>query len=207
MKRCLDIFGAGLGLIVLLPVFALISVCIWLEDRGSPLFHQKRVGRHGRFFELMKFRSMRTGTRGATITAGGDPRCTRVGRVLRRYKLDELPQLWNVLRGDMSLVGPRPEIPLFVDASAPVWQDVLSVRPGITDLASLIYRNEEELLRLAADVEREYRERILPDKLQLNLQYLKRQSMTGDLYIILLTLRYSLFPAAFDSGRVRQLAG
>lgn len=204
-KRLFDVVLSALGLVLLSPLLLLLALLVWMEDGGFPLFKQIRIGRGGQPFRLLKLRSMRSQGNGRQITAGGDPRCTRIGRILRRFKLDELPQLWNVLRGDMSLVGPRPEVPLYVDPSAPEWQTVLRVRPGITDLASLIYRNEEELLAQAGDPEHYYRRQILPDKLALNALYLRRQSPLTDLRLILWTLRYSLLPAGFEPGRFRQM--
>ncbi len=188
-KAVFDRVAAALGLVVLAPVLALIAAAIVLEAGFPVLFRQTRVGRGGRPFRLVKFRSMRMDVAGTRITAGRDPRVTRVGAWLRRRKIDELPQLWNVLRGDLSLVGPRPEIPPFVDTQDPVWRAVLEVRPGITDPASLQFRHEEELLSGAADAERYYREAILPPKLALNLEYIRTRTFWGDLKLIARTLR------------------
>jgi lipopolysaccharide/colanic/teichoic acid biosynthesis glycosyltransferase len=193
-KAVFDRAAAAVGLVVLSPLLAAIALAIVLDDRLPILFRQTRVGRNGRPFRLAKFRSMRVSMAGARITAGADPRITRVGRILRRYKLDELPQLWNVLIGDLSLVGPRPEIPAFVEPGNPLWREVLSVRPGITDLASLQFRHEEQVLGQAADPERYYRETILPAKLALNREYIRRRSFWLDLKLILLTLRSCLLP-------------
>jgi lipopolysaccharide/colanic/teichoic acid biosynthesis glycosyltransferase len=198
-----DRVAAAAGLVLLFPVWLAAAAAIALEGSGPVLFRQTRVGQGGRLFQLLKFRSMRAGLAGSRITAGGDARITRVGRVLRRYKLDELPQLWNVLRGDMSLVGPRPEIPGFVDPQDPAWNTVLEVKPGITDVASLVYRNEEEILAGAADPERYYRETVLPAKLAMNIRYLRAASFRLDLKVILWTVRYSFFPAGFDTDRVK----
>ena len=188
-KAVFDRVAAALGLVVLAPALVLIAMAIVLEDGFPVLFRQTRVGRGGRPFRLVKFRSMRVGVAGTRITAGRDPRVTRVGKWLRRRKVDELPQLWNVLMGDLSLVGPRPEIPPFVDTEDPVWRAVLEVRPGITDLASLQFRREEEMLAGAADAERYYREAILPPKLSLNLEYIRTRTFWGDLKLIVQTLR------------------
>jgi lipopolysaccharide/colanic/teichoic acid biosynthesis glycosyltransferase len=188
-KAVFDRVTAALGLLVLAPALALIAAAIVLEDGFPVLFRQTRVGRGGRPFRLVKFRSMRTGVAGTRITAGRDPRVTRLGAWLRRRKIDELPQLWNVLAGDLSLVGPRPEIPPFVDTKDPVWRAVLEVRPGITSLASLEFRHEEEMLAGAADAERYYREAILPPKLALNLEYIRTRTFWGDLKLIARTLR------------------
>jgi lipopolysaccharide/colanic/teichoic acid biosynthesis glycosyltransferase len=206
MKRALDITMAAAGLLVLMPVFASLALIIlWRE--GSPvLFSQTRVGLGGRHFRIWKFRTMRPAN-GAVITAAGDSRITQTGARLRKYKLDELPQLFNVLQGDMSLVGPRPEIPEYVQPRAPMWRDVLQVRPGITDLASLVYRDEEELLGASPDPDRLYRERILPLKLDLNLSYLRSRSLARDLRLIWLTIRYSAWRSGFDPELIQKTFG
>jgi lipopolysaccharide/colanic/teichoic acid biosynthesis glycosyltransferase len=172
---------------------------------GRPVFFsQMRVGRYGREFRIWKFRTMRTGVCGGAITASGDPRITRLGARLRRLKLDELPQLYNVLRGDMSLVGPRPESPEYVDGEAPIWKAVLLVRPGITDLATLLFRNEEALLASRSDPDGFYRETVLPAKLVLNLQYIRARSLRWDARLIWLTIRYSLSPKRFDAKYIEK---
>ncbi len=183
---------------------AAAGLAVWIEDGGPIFFRHVRVGRGGRKFALLKFRSMRKGAGGPAITAGGDARVTRVGRILRRYKLDELPQLWNVVRGDMALVGPRPEAPEYVDADNPAWRAALGVRPGITDLATLIYRNEEEILAGVPDPERYYREVLLPAKLELNLRYAAASTPASDLRLLALTLRYSFLPSGFDPARIER---
>jgi len=141
---------------------------------------------------------------GPAITAGGDKRITAIGKVLRRYKLDELPQLWNVVRGDMSLIGPRPEVPEFVNLERPEWRGILSVRPGIADLATLVYRNEEEILARASEPERFYREVVLPEKMALSLHCIRARSIRFDLKLLALTLRYSFMPHGFDAARIRR---
>ena len=190
MKRALDAVLAGAGLLALLPVFALVSAAIVLEDGGSPFFRQVRVGRGGRPFRIWKFRSMRRGAEalGPQLTRARDPRITRVGAVLRRYKLDELPQLLNVLAGDMSLVGPRPEVPRYVAAYTPEQARVLELVPGITDPASLAYIDEEAILARAADPERAYLERLMPEKIRINLDYAARATPLSDVAVILRTL-------------------
>ncbi len=192
------------GLVVALPAVAGLAAAILLEDGSPVLFGQMRIGRNGRPFRLWKLRSMRQDPAGARITAGADPRITRVGRLIRKYKLDELPQLWNVAAGEMSLIGPRPELPAFVDLADPVWREVLSVRPGISDLATLVYRNEEELLRGADDPEKHYRTVILPEKLSLNVSYLRRRTVWSDLRLVLMTIRYSFLPSGFRAESIRQ---
>ena len=201
----LDRLAAGLGLLILSPALILIAAAILALDGRPILFSQKRMGRGGKLFDLYKFRSMTNGVAGTGVTAAADPRVTRIGRILRRYKLDEFPQLWNVFRGDMRLVGPRPEIPRMVDLQSPVWQGVLTVSPGITDLATLIYRNEEELLAAAADVEHYYRETVLPHKLSLNLRYIEIRNVATDLAIVLLTIRYALLPKQFNAERITKM--
>ncbi len=174
-------------------------------DSGLPvLFRQPRVGRHARVFYLLKFRSMRADATGTAVTAGTDRRVTRVGRLLRRYKLDEFPQLWNVVRGEMSLIGPRPEVPVFIDFKDAGWHKILEVRPGIADLATLVYRNEEEVLAGAADPEQYYRDVVLPDKMALSIQHIRMRSLGFDLKLIALVLRYSFAPTGFDPARIRQ---
>lgn len=189
-KRLFDISMATLGLIVFSPLYVVLSICVKVSSRGSVLYRQQRVGRDGRIFKIAKFRSMYedAGHKGLPITATGDPRVTPLGRMLRRFKLDELPQLWNVLNGDMSLVGPRPEVPCYVLDYSSVQKRVLSVRPGITDLASILYRHEEKLLASQADPEKYYRNTLLPHKLEINLQYLRRVSFLYDVSLVLSTL-------------------
>jgi lipopolysaccharide/colanic/teichoic acid biosynthesis glycosyltransferase len=191
-KRMLDVAVAALGLVLLAPFFAAAALWIRLDSPGPALFRQERVGRGGATFRIHKFRTMHDGAAnaGPAITIGADPRISRAGAFLRRYKLDELPQLIDVLRGDMSLVGPRPELARYVATYPPALRDkVLSVRPGITDLASLEYRDEGERLARASDPEREYREVVLPAKLRLAAEYLDRATMASDLRVIARTLK------------------
>jgi lipopolysaccharide/colanic/teichoic acid biosynthesis glycosyltransferase len=203
MRRLLD-FAIGLLLLsIAAPLMGLIALAVRLYDRGPVFYRQERVGRYGAIFTLWKFRSMRTNNSGAAITRSGDDRITPVGRVLRKYKLDELPQLWNVVRGEMSMIGPRPEVPRYVDLSSPVWRAVHRVRPGITDLATLVYRDEERVLAEFADPERGYRETVLPAKLALNLEYIERRTAARDLKLLALTIRYSFIPHGFQPDRVR----
>ncbi len=194
---------AAAALIAALPLLLAIGVLVAIVDGWPVFFHQTRIGRHAVPFCLWKFRTMRAGHPGARITSGGDPRVTRFGAFLRKYKLDELPQLWNVASGSMSLIGPRPEVPAFVDQSNPCWVAVLRARPGITDLATIVCRNEEDELSAADDAERYYREVLLPRKLALNLRYNEVRCWRTDLALIWLTLRYSFHPAGFDAGQVQ----
>lgn len=189
MKRVLDALAAGAGLLALAPVLAVIAVATKLSSPGPILFRQVRVGLRGRHFKILKFRSMRLHADGPQVTIGDDPRITRVGRMLRRTKLDELPQLWNVLRGDMSLVGPRPEVPRYVEKYPPeIAREVLSVRPGVTEMLSLNLRDEASLLAVASDPERFYVEELLPKKLEAQLRYVRGRSLSGDIRIIFRTI-------------------
>jgi lipopolysaccharide/colanic/teichoic acid biosynthesis glycosyltransferase len=188
-KRALDIVVSLVALVVTLPLSAAVGVAVACES-GRPVFYRGwRVGRDGRIFKIIKFRTMvrAAGGLGGVITVAGDPRVTRVGRLLRRTKLDELPQLLNVLRGEMSLVGPRPEHPNYVRTYTEQQRRVLSVRPGITGIASLRYRHEEDLLR-GENAEARYRSVIMPDKLRLELDYLERRDIWSDMRLIAVTL-------------------
>ena len=203
MQRIFEALVSAILMALALPLMAVIAIAILCDDGWPVLFRQRRAGRHGAPFTILKFRSMRRYGEGAEITARGDARVTRTGRVLRRHKLDELPQLWNVLCGDMSLVGPRPEVPRYVDLSDPTWRRVHRVRPGITDLATLVYRDEELILAGFPDPERGYLDTVLPAKLALNVEYLERRSPARDLRLLALTVRYSFWPRSFDAHRVR----
>jgi lipopolysaccharide/colanic/teichoic acid biosynthesis glycosyltransferase len=196
---------AAAGLIILSPVLAVIAAAVALQGGLPVLFRQERVGRYGRTFRLVKFRSMRDAVPGVRVTARGDARVTRIGRVLRKYKLDELPQLWNVLRGEMSLVGPRPEVPCFVDLERPAWKRVLAVKPGLTDLATLIHRDEEALLGVQADPEEYYRNVLLPAKMDLSLSYIDSSNIWTDLKLIVCTVYFSICPQRFEPAVVRRI--
>lgn len=191
-KRCFDLALALPGLLLLTPLFLIVAVLIKTESEGPVFFRQERVGRGGRLFLIHKFRTMRVQpeARDLQLTVGADRRITRVGAVLRRYKLDELPQLIDVLLGSMSLVGPRPEVPQYVALYPETVRDVvLSVRPGITDWAAIEFADESSLLAEAADPHALYVERILPQKLSRYVQYVRSQSLLGDVGILLATLR------------------
>ncbi|WP_300903630.1 sugar transferase [uncultured Alistipes sp.] len=189
MKRMFDVVMSGLGLLVLSPLFAVVAVWIKLDSPGPVFYRQIRVGRNNRDFRLFKFRSMRVGSdsKGLITVGGHDPRVTCSGYFIRKYKLDELPQLINVLIGDMSLVGPRPEVRKYVDMYTPEQLHVLDVRPGITSLASIRYRNENELLDRAEDPDRCYVEEVMPDKLRIDLEYVADRSFAYDLKLIFRT--------------------
>lgn len=189
-KRLFDIVSSGIGLLCLAPVFVVMAIWIKLDSRGPVFYRQTRVGRYGRDFRIFKFRSMRVGSdKGRQITVGErDPRITRSGYFIRRYKIDELPQLINVFLGDMSIVGPRPEVRKYVDLYSEEQRKVFQVRPGITDLASIKYLNENELLSQVDDPDTYYIDVIMPDKLAINLEYIRHQSFMGDIKIIFNTL-------------------
>lgn len=191
MKRLLDITASGIGLLLLSPIFLVLAIWIKLDSQGPVFYRQVRVGRGNRDFRIFKFRSMRVGSdKGSLITVGGrDSRITRSGYFIRKYKFDELPQLINVFIGDMSLVGPRPEVRRYVDLYNQEQLHVLDVRPGITDPASIKYRNENELLEQAENPEQFYTDVIMPDKLRLNLEYATNQSFFGDLKLIFKTFK------------------
>jgi len=187
LKRAFDVAAAGAGLVVLSPVMLVIAVALKLLDPGPVLFRQTRAGLRAKPFEILKFRTMRAGGGGALLTAGGDSRVTPLGRLLRRTKLDELPQLINVLRGDMSVVGPRPEVPRYVALFKEDYELILSVRPGITDYASIKYRDEEAVLAEYQDPEVGYVTKVLPDKIALYRRYIDEVGFATDLRIILAT--------------------
>ena len=189
VKRLFDIVASGCGLLVLSPLFVVLAIWIKLDSKGPVFYRQVRVGRNNKDFKLFKFRSMRVGAdKQGLITVGGhDPRITRSGYFIRKYKLDEFPQLINVFIGDMSLVGPRPEVRKYVDMYTPEQMRVLSVRPGITDLASIRYRNENELLEQAENPDEYYEQDIMQDKLRINLEYVENHSFWNDIKLIFMT--------------------
>jgi lipopolysaccharide/colanic/teichoic acid biosynthesis glycosyltransferase len=187
--RFFDFLFSILGILIIFPVFLFLYIAIRLESKGGGFYNQSRVGRYGRDFYVYKFRSMRIGAdKQRLITVGGrDPRVTRIGYFIRKYKLDELPQLFNVLKGDMSLVGPRPEVRKYVDLYTEEQRRVLSVRPGITDYASIEYVDENVILGQSEDPEKVYIEHILPDKIQFNLKYINNCSVKEYFKIIIRT--------------------
>ena len=188
-KRVFDLVSSVIGLVVLAPILVLVSLFVWLGDRGPVFFRQERVGRGGRLFRIHKFRTMRVANSGSQVTSADDNRITPLGKVLRKTKLDELPQLIDVALGNMSLVGPRPEVPRYVE----LWgeearAEILSVRPGITDPAAIAYRNEQDELAAAEDPEAHYTQVILPRKVAMYRDYVRNRSFTGDIKVILGTL-------------------
>lgn len=190
MIRLFDILFSTIGLLVLSPLFLIIYILIIIESKGGGFYSQTRVGKNGIPFAIYKFRSMRTDAdKHGLITVGGrDPRITRIGYYIRKYKIDELPQLWNVLVGDMSLVGPRPEVQKYVDLYTEEQRKVLSVRPGITDYASIEYVDENILLAKSDDPDRTYIEVVMPAKIVLNMKYINNKSLKEYFKIIFLTL-------------------
>ncbi len=189
IKRSFDIAVSSLALLLCLPLFVVIAVLIKLDSKGPVLFAQQRVGKNFHPFWIYKFRSMvpEAPKIGAQISVANDPRITRIGSILRKSKIDELPQLFNVLKGDMSLVGPRPEVPTYVQLFRNDYEEILRVHPGITDLASLKYRDEAALLAQSENPEQEYVEHVLPDKIKLAKEYVRKSSFFFDLGLILRT--------------------
>lgn len=189
-KRAFDFVSALLGLVIVSPLLAIIAIAVKTSSAGPVFFRQTRVGRNFRLFRIVKFRTMHEGMDGPLITARGDKRVTSVGRILRRTKFDELPQLWNVLIGDMSLVGPRPEIPEYVERFREDYEEILNVRPGITDPASIEFRREEILLAQSDNPETKYLSVILPKKLAMAREYVKTRTFFGDMVLILRTIAH-----------------
>lgn len=189
LKYCFDRLAAFFGLLIIWPVLIIVAILIKIKMPGGPaLFKQQRVGRHGRLFTMYKFRSMTVVHSGSSISVAGENRITPFGAKLRRYKIDELPELWNVLIGDMSFVGPRPDVPGYADALTGADREILDLQPGITGPASLKYRNEEELLAKQADPLRYNDEVIFPDKVRINRYYLHHYSFLKDMQIIFCTV-------------------
>lgn len=191
VKRLFDIAMAAFGLVVFSPAWLIATYLIKKEDPGPVIYKSTRVGRGGSEFKMWKFRSMVQNAEklGGPSTSADDPRLLKSGHVLRKYKLDELPQLVNVLKGEMSIVGPRPEVKFYTDMYSAEERKLLTVRPGITDRASIRFRNEGEILKGAADPEKAYMEKIRPEKIRLGLEYVKRQSLKEDLAIIVATVK------------------
>lgn len=189
MKRLFDLTFSFLGLIICFPIFIIVPILIKLDSKGPVFFRQARVGKNFIQFKIYKFRTMRHDPeeRGPVITVGGDHRVTRIGRFLRQYKVDELPQLFNVLKGEMSFVGPRPEVKKYVQLFEKDYKKLLRIRPGITDPASIKYSDEESILSLSENWEEEYKKRILPEKIQLSVGYVENHNLVTDVKLILKT--------------------
>ncbi len=190
MKRFFDVVASGIGLILLSPLFVILAIWIKCDSTGPVFYRQIRVGRNDRDFQLLKFRSMRVGSdKKGPITVGGrDPRVTRSGYYIRKYKFDEFPQLINVLKGDMSLVGPRPEVRKYVDMYTAEQRRVLAVRPGITDYASIVYMDENRLLGQSSNPDKTYVEDIMPAKIELNMRYINHPTLFEYFKLIVLTI-------------------
>jgi lipopolysaccharide/colanic/teichoic acid biosynthesis glycosyltransferase len=190
MKRFFDVLASFLGTCILLPIFLCVALFIKYEDRGPIFYRGLRVGRYGEFFRIFKFRTMviNAEKKGGSSSKNDDPRITRVGRFLRKYKLDELPQLLNVLKGEMSLVGPRPQVKWAVDLYNEVEKSILDVKPGMTDYASLRFSNEGEILKGSTNPDKDYMEKIHPEKMRLSLEYVNNRSFWLDLRLIFLTI-------------------
>lgn len=193
LKRSFDIACSAIGLVILSPALLGAGLATLIDSGWPVIFRQRRVGRMGCVFQLCKFRTMKQRQGGALVTVRGDLRVTRVGRILRETKIDELPQLWNVLWGDMSLVGPRPEVPVYVEQFKERYEHILKIRPGITDLASIRFRNEEQVLAVSPEPLREYVERVLPLKLDLADEYIQTASFSRDLSILFQTVFVTLW--------------
>lgn len=189
LPRAFDVVLAVMGLVLTSPLLLASAVTVALTSPGGALFRQKRIGRHGHIFTLYKLRTMRVSENGPLVTSGNDPRITPSGRFLRKTKLDELPTFWNVLKGDMAMVGPRPEVPRYVKLEDPVWQRVLAVRPGITDPVTLHLRSEEQLLvHVGGDTEEYYLSELQPQKMKGYLDYLQTRNWHTDLTVLWRTL-------------------
>ena len=190
IKRLFDIIASSIGIIILSPIFIGVSIAIKIDSKGSIFFKQARVGKDGKIFNILKFRTMVINAEelGQQITVGKDKRITKVGMFLRKAKIDELPQLINVFKGDMSLVGPRPEVPKYVKMYNEEQRRVLNVRPGITDIASLRYKDENDILGKVENPEEYYINTIMPDKLKLNLEYVEKSNILFDIFLIIKTI-------------------
>lgn len=206
IPRVVELLLASFGLLLCLPLLLLAALAIRLTSEGPVLFRQQRLGRSGKAFTLYKFRTMRRANSGAQVTASDDARVTPVGRLLRKTKIDELPELWNIIKGDMSLVGPRPEVPRYVDLNNRRWQMVLTVRPGITDPMTLRLRNEEELLsHVQGDHEEFYLTTLQPYKLKGYLAYLQERSWWNDVKILFGTLAAVIIPSRMPAPTIKEI--
>lgn len=190
IKRAFDVIASSIGLIVLSPIFLIMSILIKIDSKGPVFFKQERVGLNRQPFKIFKFRTMVNDAekKGRQITVGSDSRITKVGHFIRKYKLDEFPQLINVFKGEMSLVGPRPEVPRYVELYDAKQEQILLVKPGITDYASIEFRNENDILGKSLNPDKEYIENIMPSKIDLNMKYIKEISLLTDIKIIMKTL-------------------
>ena len=205
IPRAVEIPLALIGLVGFAPLMLISAVLIALEASGPIFFRQRRIGRGGAIFRIYKFRTMNSSISGTLVTAGNDPRVTKVGKVLRKYKLDELPELYNILTGEMSFVGPRPEVPELVDLGDADWREILKARPGLTDPVTLQLRNEEALLAQAADGEAFYRDYVQPFKMRGYVRYVQNKSWQNDVVILLKTLKAVLFPQTAPPPSIEEI--
>ncbi len=205
LPRGVEVILAITGLVVTAPLWLLAAILIKLDSRGPILFRQARMGRNRKLFTLLKFRSMYITNDGALVTAAGDNRISKVGRILRRTKIDELPELWNIVRGEMSIVGPRPEVPELVDLNNPLWEEILEVNPGLTDPVTLQLRNEEELLAHANDREDFYKNILQPYKLRGYAHFVKNRTWKKDVNIIFRTMKAIVFPGTVTQPTVEEM--
>lgn len=202
MKRVFDLIVSSFGLLLLQPLFVVTAILIKVDSPGPIFFRQERIGRNFRRFMICKFRTMVANAEkeGLRITSGGDCRVTKVGRILRKFKIDELPQLFNVLKGDMSLVGPRPEVEEYVTLYEADYREILKRRPGITDVSSIIFREEEAVLKNQVDPEGYYKKTLLPEKIRLAKEYIRKSSFLYDLKLVLNTLHRIFYPSDASCG-------
>jgi len=206
MPRSLDILLSLIGLLLFLPFLIIISILVKVSSRGAILFKQIRVGKNGRPFTLIKFRTMYTNNQNILVTAKNDSRITPIGKLLRYLKLDELPELINVLKGDLSLVGPRPEVPKYVDMNNQMWQRVLQIRPGLTDPVTIKFRNEESILeRVKGDKERFYLDILQPYKLRGYIDYIEKKDISFDFLILFTTTKAIIIPNSYQSPELNEL--
>ncbi|MFN0279786.1 MAG: sugar transferase [Pyrinomonadaceae bacterium] len=204
LPRSVEAGLAVFGLALTAPLWILAAVLIKLESNGPVLFRQLRMGRGGKPFTLLKFRSMRVSDKGSLVTAAGDDRITKIGRIIRRTKIDELPELWNIVRGEMSIVGPRPEVPELVDLGDLQWTEILTVNPGLTDPVTLKLRNEEQLLAQASDREEFYRNTLQPYKLRGYLDFVRNRTWKTDVNIIFRTMKAVVFPRTVQQPTIEE---
>jgi len=205
LPRSVEVVLAITGLFVTAPLWLLAAILIKLDSRGPILFRQPRMGRSGKPFILLKFRSMYVANDGSLVTAAGDNRISKTGRILRRTKIDELPELWNIVKGEMSIVGPRPEVPALVNMNDPQWEEILEVNPGLTDPVTLQLRNEEELLAQASDREDFYKNILQPYKLRGYAHFVKNRTWKKDVSIIFRTMKAIVFPGTVTQPTVEEM--
>lgn len=205
IPRSIETLLAGLGLVFTTPLLVLAAILIKLDSPGPVLFRQARMGRNGKPFTLLKFRSMHVADGGALVTAAGDNRISKAGKLLRRTKIDELPELWNIMRGEMGIVGPRPEVPELVDLDDPQWTEVLTVKPGLTDPVTLQLRNEEELLAQASNRDDFYKNILQPYKLRGYVQFVRTHTWKKDVSIIFRTMKAIVFPKSITQPTIEEM--